>query len=106
MQPTPNLRPTKATEIASAAAAFAGGAALSTVVLLSLDPPADLDLVSPWLFVVLPLSITPFLYVVGFLFQEAALPRRSRVAQIVSAAASGLVYVLSLIHISEPTRPY
>ena len=79
------------------AGAFAIGAALVLSALVLRGPEVE-DVGNRGLLLVLaiPLTISPFIYIAGFLFQEAVLPPRSRFAQLTSATACGAGYVLLL----------
>ena len=58
-----------------------------------------------WRFVPLLLLSIAFNYGVGYLLITRKLPSASRLA-ILTIGVAGDLLVLSLIHISEPTRPY
>ena len=94
--PKPNLNPIRPSDIALAILAFAVGAAVGFLGLsfCSRETP-DLG---PFFFmlIAMPLALSPFIYVVGFLLQESALAQRSRRAQFTSGVVSGFVYVLLL----------
>jgi hypothetical protein len=96
-----NLRTLGIGEVAGAAGAFAVGLVVGLAgMLLFVSEDGDVGLmggrVGLGLLVAIPLVITPFVYLVGFVLQEGVLADRSRTAHLISAAVSGLAYVCLL----------
>jgi hypothetical protein len=97
-----NLRPIKIVRIFIGMAAFSFGVAVcaSAILLLGREN-TDIDKPGLALIMAILFSISPFVYIIGFLWQEALVPSRARTQQVISAAACGIIYALILMIAGE-----